>query len=171
MKIIDQLPISRSGWIVPTPDGAEEVKPYQIIVLVSIADREASTILPERCTPIPGDPRYRAIITISPYARNNSSDGRRSILPRSGQIEVGTFTIPLLAANRLDPPEPTGYDRSERSEPPFRLELKRGIAVYPPDVPNPARLPILGLRGLIRNRLRLTIDGDGRNLTLESPSA
>jgi hypothetical protein len=33
------------------------------------------------------------------------------------------------------------------------------------------RLPILGLRALIRNKLRLTIDGAVPALTLEAPSA
>jgi hypothetical protein len=36
---------------------------------------------------------------------------------------------------------------------------------------DPARLPILGLRGLIRNGLKLTIDGSSRELTLESPAS
>ena len=78
-------------------------------------------------------------------------------------------TIPLLGANVwIHPNRPGLIDPS--GQPPFCLELKGGIAVYPPDVPNPARLPILGLRGLIRNRLRLTIDGATRALTLESPT-
>ena len=92
------------------------------------------------------------------------------ILPRSGQIQLGTHPIPLRGADVwIHPNRPGAIDPSGSA--PFRLELQRGIAVYPPDVPNPARLPILGLRGLIRNGLRLTIDGDGRSLTLESPSA
>lgn len=36
MKILDRLPISAHGWMVLTPDGEEAVKPYQIIVLLSI---------------------------------------------------------------------------------------------------------------------------------------
>ena len=55
MKIIDQRPISEAGWIVPAPDGLEEVKPYQIVVQVSIADQ--STIdLPQDA------PRFPAIL-------------------------------------------------------------------------------------------------------------
>ena len=46
MRIFDRLPISEAGWIVPTPDGVEEVKPYQIVVLVSITVRSA-VVLPE----------------------------------------------------------------------------------------------------------------------------
>jgi hypothetical protein len=37
--------------------------------------------------------------------------------------------------------------------------MEEGIAVDPPEVANPARLPILGLRGLVRTGLTLLIDG------------
>jgi hypothetical protein len=53
---------------------------------------------------------------------------------------------------------------------PRALDMDQGIAISPASASNPARLPILGLRGLIRNKLRLTIDGEGRSLTLESAS-
>ena len=55
MRILDRLPILETGWIVATPDGAEEVKPYQIIVTVSIAD-ESLVSLPDDA------PRFPAIL-------------------------------------------------------------------------------------------------------------
>ncbi len=90
-------------------------------------------------------------------------------LPRTGQIEVGGSIIPLLAANLWIHPNREGA-LEPSGESPFLLELKEGIAVYPPVVANPARLPTLGLRGLIRNGLKLTIDGESRELTVESRS-
>jgi hypothetical protein len=39
---------------------------------------------------------------------------------------------------------------------------------YPPDVANPARLPILGLRGLMRNGLMIVIDGKKREVTIST---
>ena len=160
MKILDRLPILEAGWIVPTPDGAEEVKPYQIIVLVSIAD-EGLVVLPDDA------PRFPAIL---------DTGNNHNFAIRQEQFERWTPDDPAsggagsrsgLHPSRSSPPT-SGSTRTDRArsirvdKPPFRLELQGGIAVYPPDVPNPARLPILGLRGLIRNRLRLTIDGDGR---------
>jgi hypothetical protein len=38
--------------------------------------------------------------------------------------------------------------------------MEEGIVVDPPEVANPARLPILGLRGLVRSGLTLSIDGE-----------
>ncbi len=91
-------------------------------------------------------------------------------LRHTGKVEVGGFSVPLLGADVWIHPNRAGaIDPSGQA--PFRLELTGGIIVYPPEVPNPARLPILGLRGLIRNKLRLTIDGSSRDVTLEAPSA
>jgi hypothetical protein len=168
MRILDRLPISEAAWFVQSPDGAEDVKPYQIVLLVSIADRRVD-VLPD------GAPRFPAILDTGNnhnFAMHQAHLERWApmILPVAGRVEIGTSTIPLLAANVwIHPNRPGTIDPT--GQPPLRLELQRGIIVYPPDVPNPVRLPILGLRGLIRNRLRLTIDGDGRHLTLESPSA
>lgn len=167
MKILDKLPILESGGIVPTPDGVEEVKPFQIVVLVSIAN-EGVIALPEDV------PRFPAILDTGHNHNFAIRQGQRDRwvpagLPRRGKIEVGGFSVPLFTADVwIHPNQPGQLETS--GQPPFRLELSGGIAVYPSNVPNPARLPILGLRGLIRNNLRLTIDGEGRNLTLEAPS-
>jgi hypothetical protein len=55
------------------------------------------------------------------------------------------------------------------ARPPTRLALPEGIAVYPEDLPSPARLPILGLRALVTNKLKLIIDGKRRMVTLKTP--
>jgi hypothetical protein len=39
------------------------------------------------------------------------------------------------------------------------LPLRDGIAVYPPQNPFAPRLPTIGLRALVRNKVRLVIDG------------
>lgn len=38
--------------------------------------------------------------------------------------------------------------------------------VYPTGMPNPARIPTLGLRPIIRNGLLLTIDGSQKQVTI-----
>jgi hypothetical protein len=50
----------------------------------------------------------------------------------------------------------------------MRLRTPEGIVVYPDDVSNPARLPILGLRALVRSELTLIIDGKRRAATLKT---
>ena len=46
--------------------------------------------------------------------------------------------------------------------------MEEGIAVYPADVANPARFPILGLRGLLRNGLVIVIDGKKSEVTIST---
>jgi hypothetical protein len=165
MKILDRLPIFERGWMVPTPDGAEVVKPYQIIVLVSITTQDIREL--------PHDaPRIPAVLDTGHnhnFAIRREQHERWVHLapPQSGQIEVGGSIIPLQAAHLWIHPNREGTVESSGGSP-FLLELKEGIAVYPPLVANPARLPTLGLRAIIQNGLTLTIDGATRELTLES---
>jgi hypothetical protein len=79
--------------------------------------------------------------------------------PIRGLVSVGGITIPLHAANVWLHPD---------SDEPFRLRMEEGIAVYPSDAANPARLPILGLRGIVRNGLTILIDGPKRHVTINS---
>ncbi len=53
-------------------------------------------------------------------------------------------------------------------QPPHCLELPRGIAVYPAGSDFP-RLPLLGLRALVSNRLLLSVAGDRTEVSLRSP--
>jgi hypothetical protein len=167
MKIIDRLPISEEGWKVPTPDGVEEVRPYQIIVRVSITAGDV-----QEC---PGDaPVIPAILdtgnnhnfAIRQEHRNRWIDWAPR---RVGQIHVGGFIVPLFAAkvwihsNREGTVDLSGGI-------PCVLKMDPGIAIYPSTTTNPARLPILGLRGLIRNGIKVTLEGVNRALTLESPT-
>ena len=168
MKIIDRLPISEIGGKVPTPDGEEVIRPYQMIVRVSLAAEKLHV----------ADPQATTIPAILDTGNNHNLAIRREHwerwfgwLPRRiGQIQVGGFLVPHFAASVWIHPNRAGTAELDGGEP-FPIAMEQGIAIYPANVSNPARLPILGLRGLIRNPLRLTIDGEGRNMTLESPAA
>jgi hypothetical protein len=49
---------------------------------------------------------------------------------------------------------------------PFLLALKEGIAIYPDDGSNYPRLPLPGLRGIIKNKLKLVIEGKWKYVSL-----
>ena len=51
---------------------------------------------------------------------------------------------------------------------PIFLELVNGIAVYP-DADRYPRLPLLGLRAVLSNRLHLSIDGEHASLSIRTP--
>ena len=165
MKILSRLPFSEAHSEVSTPDGIAEVKPYQIIVMVSITARSVAEL-------DPGVPRIPAILDTG---HNHNLAIRREQLDRwvrlrelqRGQIRVGDVRLLLVPANVWIHPNRPGT-REAASRPPFKLEVKEGIAVYPPEVTNPARLPILGLRAIVRNGLKLVIDGKRCAVTLKT---
>jgi hypothetical protein len=49
-----------------------------------------------------------------------------------------------------------------------RLTIDEGMAVYPEDGSGHPRLPLLGLRSLLDNRLRFMIDGPKREVGLKT---
>ena len=108
--------------MVPTPDGEEAVKPYQIIVLVSITAKKLREL--------PHDaPRIPAVLDTG---HNHNFAIRRGqlerwvplTLPRTGQIEVGGSIVPLLAANLWIHPNREGTVEPS-GESPFMLEAQR----------------------------------------------
>ena len=165
MKILSRLPFSEAHSEVSTPDGIAAVKPYQIIVMVSITTRSVAEL-------DSGAPRIPAILDTG---HNHYLAIRREQLDRwarlsgseRGQIRVGGVRLPLLPANVWIHPNLPGT-RETAVRPPFKIEVEEGIAVYPSGVANPTRLPTLGLRGLARNSLKLVIDGKRCAVTLKT---
>lgn len=166
MKILDRLPFSEGRSEVWTPDRLATVKPYQIIVTVSLAARE-------RMEPDPGWPRFPAILDtgnnhnfaitephLRSWARITPAESRHHIRVQGRQV-------PLINASLWLFPNKPG-DLAASGRPPTRLAVPEGIAVYPEEHPSPARLPILGLRALVNNHLTLIINGKRCVATLKT---
>ncbi len=150
-------PIPETAGRVATPDGTAQVMPYQTVVKVSSA---ANSVMG-----LPSDaPRFPAVLDTGnshnfAIRREQFARWTGLTLPKRGLVNVGGRTIPLYAANLWIHP-------NHRDA--FRLRMEEGIVVYTSNVPNPARLPILGLRGLVRNGLRLVIDGKSKEFTINT---
>jgi hypothetical protein len=148
-------PIPETAGRVITPEGSAEVLPHPIVVMVSIVARTVIAL--------PADtPRFPAVLDTGNNhnfaIRHEQLDRWTGLsLPKRGLVKVGGRTIPLDAANVWIHPDPGE---------PFRLRMEEGIVVYPPDLTNPARRPILGLRGLVRSGLTLLINGRTKDLAL-----
>jgi hypothetical protein len=166
MRILDRLPLSETRSEVWAPDQLATVKPYQIVVMIGLTAQEI-------LEPGPGLPRFPAILDKG----NNHNLAIREhqlrswtritpIRPRH-PITVPGRQVPLISAALWlfpnDPGKPRGSER-----PPVRLAIPEGVADYPEDVPKPARLPILGLRALVTNGLKLIVDGKGRVVSLKT---
>ena len=82
-----------------------------------------------------------------------------------GDIEINGQVVTRRRATVWLYPNVPGRQDAADGRPPFRLDLNKGIAVYPPDaVPPGPRLPLLGLPALLENDLDLWLEVNGRRM-------
>jgi hypothetical protein len=167
VKILDRLPYSSDATFVSAPGASVRVKPYQIVVAVSIG-------LEAQVEWDPRMPRFPAILDTG--NNHNLSISRRHLLRWAGlQTEalriIGAIRerqqrIPLHAASvwlhRNRPGE-----RAVTDQEPHPLKLEEGIAVYPDDIG--PRLPVLGLRALTQNQLHVAINPERMRVNRRTP--
>jgi hypothetical protein len=140
--------------------GRERVplKAYQIIVWVSLSPSEVLE-LPPRAH------RFPAILDTG-HGHNCSIQDRQltdwasldlRVLPARGRLREGGRYVPVHAANLWLHANVAGTRDDLSDSPPCLVRLDRGIAVYPGQGGYP-RLPLVGLRTLVRNGLYLSLD-------------
>jgi hypothetical protein len=164
MKIIDRMPLGEGISEAWTPDGIAVVKPFQIVVMVSLSIGEVLE---------PGSRRFPAILDTGlnhNFAiRHEHLDRWTSLrLPTRKSVTIQKQETPLAAAYVWMHRNVAGTNSPSDFQP-LRLRLPEGIAVFPVNTPNPARLPILGLRALVRNNLTLIMNGKRREVKLKTP--
>jgi hypothetical protein len=167
-SILRQLPNFPTETTALAPDGEVIVRSYQIIVWVSLSLQSTMVLKPSA-------PRFPAILDIG---NNHNFAIQEDHLHRwtgftlatlvvKGRIQVAGNVVPLLAANVwIHPNEPR--KRDELAVPAYCLELEEGIAVYPAGLAGAPRLPLLGLRAIVRNGLHLTVNGKKCQVSLRS---
>ncbi len=163
MILLDRQPLGQESSEVWTPDGITLVKPFQIVIMVSLSIADALD---------PGGPRFPAILDTG---LNHNFAIRREHLdrwtalrpPTRKTVTLQKQEIPLATANVWLYRNERGTNTPSDLQP-FRLRTPDGIVIFPENAPNPARLPILGLRALVRSDLKLIIDGKRREVTLKT---
>jgi hypothetical protein len=166
VRILNRLPYSSEPTTVGVLGDAMRVRPYQIVVWVSLDLRQVVDWDPRA-------PRFPAILDTG-HSHNFSirvghltrwAGLRPEALPRLGAMRERGQRVPLHAARLWLHANVRGTrDLDERD--PYHLAIEEGIAIYP-DETGP-RLPVLGLRALTLNRLRSVVDGDRRYVTLST---
>lgn len=168
--VLRQLPFFEAPTTVSVGSERLTIKPYQIIVRVSLAARDQRELQPNT-------PRFPALLdiglsynfSISEELLQRWSGLHPRSLRASGQARLsGLPAIIRDAEVWLHPNQPGKRDRFS-NPPPFRLLLRRGIAVYPRNTPNAPRLPLLGLRGLRWTNLQLALDCQACHISLRTP--
>jgi hypothetical protein len=167
MRILDRLPVTEEHLVINVSGGRLRLKPFQIIVSVSISDV----------------PMWNARTPVIPALLDTGNNHNFSIqaphllkwagihpkaLASMGAIREAGRTPSLHFANvwihRNQPSK-----RELKAEEPVMLTLDDGIAVYPADGSDYPRLPLLGLRAILKNKLKLVIDGKRWHASLRSP--
>ncbi len=169
-KILDQLTYADTQGEVSVQGDRIPVLAHQIIVWVSISLREVLRLAADV-------PRIPAILdTGNTFGFSLTEEHLRRWCGLSPQLFeiLGPVFINRQRLNRhaadvwLYRNRPKQRD-AIRAQPPFRLELRDGIALYPADPRVLApRLPLLGLRAIDENRLRCTINGARRTVSLST---
>ena len=145
------------------------IKADQIVIWVGTAERGQAEFPPSR-------PFFPAVLDTG----NNHNFAIREdhlirwagldprYLDRKGEVWIAGDRLPLFQADVWLRPNAPGERDRPADQVPFCLNLNTGIAVYPPAIPRPPRLPVLGLRAVRWANLPLTIDGRRRLVTLRT---
>lgn len=156
MKLLDRLPIPDRPDLISAQGEAVDVYRNQIIVWVSLGDvlRPFPAILDTGHS-------HNFSITERQLARWSGAK-----LKRIGELEISHERVVqyegVLRIHRNIPGQTTLRGDAHL------LETPQGLSVLPDDHAAAPRLPLLGLRTIIANRLRLTIDGKVREVTLRT---
>ncbi len=167
--LLQRLPFSKQPTTLMIHGERVPVKAYQIIVWVSICPEEHEEWNPR-------SPRIPAILDTG-HTHNFSIQRRHLVqwagidpesLSLSGHLRERGRRLPLHAADLWLYRNEPGQRDHFANQPPGRLALSGGIAVYPDDGSNFPRLPLLGLKALVDNDLHLTISGWRRSVKLRT---
>ncbi len=168
MKILDRLPFASEPYQLDIHRERLRIKPFQIVVQLSISG------------PWKWDPAAPIIPALLDTGNNHNFSIQEDHLIR--WAGVNPQSLPLLGTMReggrspslrfadawIHRNQPGRHDL--RGGKPFLLAMSEGIAIYPDDGSNYPRLPLLGLRAIIKNNLKLVIDGKRKYVSLNSPA-
>jgi hypothetical protein len=167
MRIVDRLPGAEEHFLVNVPGGRLRVKPYQIIVSISISDAPT------------WDTRTPIIPALLDTGNNhNFSIQEQQLLRWAGIHPEGLRSLGVMREAGRTPSlrfanvwihRNQPRSRELRADDTVKLTLDEGIAIYPTDGSNHPLLPLLGLRALLKNNLNLVIDGKRSRASLRSP--
>lgn len=168
-RILRNLPFLGRPSAVSVGGRLVGIKPEQIVVWVSL-------FAPGRPLATPGWPRFPAVLdTGLSYTFSLREDHltdwaglHPSALRTLGSVRLSGLRAKLLSAHCwLYPNQPGRRDELLKVQP-FRFDLAGGIAVYPRDMPQAPRLPLLGLRALQQAGLHLWINCRKREVHLST---
>jgi hypothetical protein len=160
--ILDRCPFYEQATEVESPSGPILIRSYQIVAWVGLS--VGGTLSPPFPAVLDTGHSYNFSITAEHLELwvGQHIDEIKTI----GHARVNKQLVELKGAAVAVYPNTPGRRDVLRGKPPCLLMLPEGIAVHPATDPFVPRLPLLGVRALVKNRLRIVIDGDRKEVSL-----
>jgi hypothetical protein len=167
MTILKRLPIAREPSLVSVHGEQLKLRPYQIIIQVSVSPfREFDARSPIIPTLI--DTGLNHHFSIQERHLRRWAGIHPESLSKQGNMREGGRSADLRRAYLWIHRNEAGSHDLRDAEP-FLVPLQEGMAIYAADGSNYPRLPLLGLRAILKNNLKLIIDGKRKHASLRSP--
>jgi len=153
--IVARCPFFEEPTEVHSAGGPVVVKRYQIVVWVSLSHAGQLSR------------RFPAVLDTG-HSHNFSMKEEHLViwagwqartLPTIGRARINKQPVILKEAKIAVYCNLLGSRDEIQAAPPHLLDVPEGIAIHADQDPFAPRLPLLGLRALVKNRLKLTIDG------------
>jgi hypothetical protein len=163
MKILNRLPFSQQERVVPLPNGNyQTIQPLLVVVWVSLKIRE------QQYGPIPAflDSGHNHNFSISRDQFRSWLGIEPESLEPSGRVRLRGAEETLRKADILLHRNQPGTELLIADNPlSLGTDQDRGIAIHEK---TPWKLPLLGMRPIVRNNLHLTINGRHGHVTLRT---
>jgi len=167
-RILHKLPIPEKDTHVHLGQERIRLKAYEILVWVSLASRPVMD--PSRLPRFPAllDTGHTHNFSIQEEHLRRWAGLSRNVLSLGfGEVRHLGRTYPLFAASLwIHSNNPGTWDERPGALP-HNVELPGGMLVYPSGSRFP-RLPLLGLRAIVHNELRLVVDGERGRVSLRT---
>jgi len=152
MKILDRLPYCEEATLLSFHGGAVDIRPYQIVVWVRLQRLLFPAVL---------DTGFSGNLYLT--ATHLDSLGGIAFLKQIGHVEVNRLVQPVFESNVwLHHNRPGTREPTDQANP---LTIDEGIIVAAENGP---RIPLLGMKAITRSRLKLSVDGERREVTLKT---
>jgi len=161
--ILDRCPFYDEATEVDTLSGPVLIRSYQIVVWVGLSVRGSLS------HPFPAilDTGHSHNFSIKEEHLELWTGLHAHEIQTIGHARVNKQLVELKDAAVAFYQNTPGERDALREKSPHLLKLSEGIAVHRTSDPFAPRLPLLGMRALARNRLRITIDGDRKEISLD----
>lgn len=160
--ILDRCPFYEEATEVDTPSGPILIRSYQIVIWVGISVRGRLS------PPFPAvlDTGHSHNFSIKEEHWELWTGLHSREIPTIGHARVNKQLVELKDAAIAVYSNTPGERDSLRAKSSHLLILSEGIAVHRATDPFAPRLPLLGMRALVKNHLQIMIDGERKEVSL-----